>query len=302
MRVFKRRMSPVTLTVAGGGRSWFGMASAAAGTMGPLHVEPKAVGFAGGTFGITGVKAGRHEGLELKAMLVDVIGLFRVSKVVHLSGFTAEVLPLWLLSAPRALLATGASSGDASGGVRGSGQEFYGIEEYGPSSERRDILWRRVARLPDERLLTRVREASLPGLVSVGLTEGEMGDRDAWMDLASEAVSQLGVDLIGMGVGIEVTLASGTGVTRLTAYDMDDLADLTVAIWDPSRASPAKSDVRQKADVSVTGRRKSELPGSQADAPSVVVTRRTQTEEEAIRILFTGSEDLSPIVVQVVAN
>jgi hypothetical protein len=270
-----------------------------------LLVEPKSVGHAGGTFAVTGKSAGRHETLELAVTLSDMLGIFKLKKVIKVEGFVAEVLPLSLRYPPPALATSGASIGEASGGRRGTGQEMFAIEEYGPDSERRDIIWKRVARQPEGELLSRVREASLPDSVEVSLLEGEFGDREVWMDLASEAVSQIGVDLLSLGVGIVVPYQRGSYTGHFSAFTRDELEELSMAIWQPGinlrpdPSSPSSSGILIVSEHAIT----SDLSKIIMDKPTVMIGKsRGRFERHEGPLAFSGREDLSPVVLQVVSR
>lgn len=250
--------------------------------------------------------AGRHETLELDVTLSDTLGLFRLNRSIKVEGYVAEVLPLALRGTPSVMVISGAAMGEASGGRRGSGQELYAIEKYGPETERRDIIWKRVARHPEGDLLSRVREANLPDSIDVCLLRGGDSDREIWMDLASEAVAQLGVDLIGLGMGIRVPTQRGGHAVRLSAYTRDELTELTVAIWQPDLSLEPSLETIANSGILIaeeSALQQPEVLRLSLEKPSIIVSEEKghgKGQEGVIR--FSGSEDLSSAILQVIGQ
>jgi len=237
VRLRKGQNAPVELTVGRGSSGWLTLSSALAPSAPGLSFDG---GDQRGKFMVGAKYAGRYEGLSLRAKFVDVLALFEKTEDVRPERFVIEVLPLSLLEPPLRPNLLTIAYGEAPAGARGGGQEFYSLEAYTGAQESRDIMWRRVARSPDQTISTRVREANIPGLVTVALVESSPIDRSVWMDAATEAMGRIGVTLTDLGIALEVVVPPSDNAP-LQATNSDELADLLMEMWKEVRAGVAPS-------------------------------------------------------------
>jgi hypothetical protein len=242
VRLLKGESVPVELAVASGASSWLSLSSALA---------PSASGFSfenvrdqRGKFTVGAKYAGRYTRLSLSARFVDVLELFERTETVRPQTFIIEVLPHSLTEPPSKPNLVTVTSGEVPAGLRGGGQEFYGLEPYTGVQESRDILWRRVARSPDQSISARLREANIPGTVAVSLVEAKPADRPVWMDAATEAMGRIGVTLIELGIAFEV-IVPGSNRPTIRATNANELADLLMEMWkyDDTDQLPALSEI-----------------------------------------------------------
>jgi len=193
-----------------------------------------------------GKYAGRTDGVRVELSLTDPLRLFTGRQQLAFTDFVLDTLPLSLLAptVPRRLAVFG--FGDRATGYPGPGQELYGLDEY-RSGDTKDIIWRRVAKSPDETLVARVREANVRDVVRVGVVRfAERGeDRAAWTDLLCEALGYIGKEAFEMGASFTVLYASPPkaaklegatarderrlGLTRARATDIGELAELVMS-------------------------------------------------------------------------
>ena len=230
------------------GTRWFTLESATAPESSgfALGHDPKG---APGTFAVVADYAGRYERLELSVGFADPLGLFRREERVKPQNFTVEVLPLSILASPSRSMLFALTSGETPIGSRGSGQEFYGIEQYGGAIDSKDILWRRVAKTSDEAIVSRVREANVPHSLRVCLIEGADGDKTVWMDTVTEGLGRIGMTLIRLGMALEVTVQTRDGVVSQVATTIDGLVELVVGVWKERGVPEAVGDAAMDADV-----------------------------------------------------
>jgi hypothetical protein len=305
VRIFKHRRTTLNIKVGPGRGQWFGLSSARVKSGRVLDVEPVEVVYNGGSFRLSSPFAGRHEGLQLEVVTMDVLGLFQKESQVSL-GFLAEVLPLSLLAPSPRLVVTGVTSGEITGGSRGSGQEFYGIEDYNTLTEVRDIIWKRAARSPDERLFARIRESEIPGTLRVALVEGTPEDRIAWMDLSSEAFGQIGVALLQIGMRLETSRQSSAGAVENQVEDTDELADAAVRLWDDSRAKPEQSVDLMEQDLLIIEPNAlvdQKVRSAASAIPTILIERRRREPAGADdTFVFSGEEDLGEFLSRVVSR
>jgi hypothetical protein len=240
VRLMKGESASVELVVTSGASGWLALSSALAPTTSGVSFET--IDDKRGKFMVAGDHAGRYSRLGLTAKFVDALDLFERTGTIRPEHFVVEVLPRSLLEPPSRPNLLTVAFGEVPAGLRGGGQEFYGVEAYSGSQESRDILWRRVAGSPDQTISARVREANVPGLVTVALIEVRPADRSVWMDAATEAIGKIGVTLLELGIVLEVVVpASKEPPPRAATHD--ELADLLMDIWkeDVTRESPTIS-------------------------------------------------------------
>jgi len=221
-----------------------------------------------------GKYAGRSDGVRVGLSLTDPLKLFTGRQQLAFTDFVLDTLPLSLLApaVPRRLAVFG--FGERASGFPGPGQELYGLDEY-HSGDTKDIIWKRVAKSPDETLVARVREANVRDVVRVGVVRfAERGeDRAAWTDLLCEALGYIGKEAFEMGASFFVLYESPPkeakqdgskaqderppGLTRARATDVGELAELVMSC-SVAQGSKEVEAVVDGSDFVITGLRELE--------------------------------------------
>lgn len=198
---------------------------------------------------------GRSKGLSAKFEFEDPLGLFLKTVPLRWEEFTIDCCPRSLLfpvAIPRPI---SIYLGEREGKTSGLGMEFYSIDEYNPSTERRSIYWKKVATLPDEKLLVKTRATNIKGTISLSLILTDHARKDSleWLDSACEGIALIGKTIIGMGCKVELLFNQG----GLTSRAASDLAELSEAVLEMSLTSVSTLDgaslLLSKADICVTG-------------------------------------------------
>ncbi len=252
LRLVKRERGAVSLSVRSRAMTWCTLVSASPPKATGLSLEAGKDGDPG-SFTVVASRAGRYRGVELSAAFTDALGVFERVVTVKPEGFVVEVLPLSLFSVPASTAMFAVTWGEVPGGMRGSGQEFFGVEEYKGSTESKDILWKRLSKETGERIPARVREVNIPRSVRVAIVESGVGDRALWMDAASETLGKIGRSLLNLGVGIDVSMATLDGDVSLSATSLEELAELLMEIWKQSSVPQAFSESASSSDLLLTG-------------------------------------------------
>ena len=259
--------------------------------------------------------AGRHKGIEVTAKVSDPLDLFTKEVKIEYSDFLIDSLPSSLLLSQPRIKPSSLGLGEASARFSGAGVELYSLEEYKPYGETKNILWKRAGRMPDEKLLVRVRESNNPRVVRIGLIFNAMRakpeERIRLMDRVCESIGFLGNNLLAVGCLIEITLASKEalgGITTMNASNIEELAEVLMAMWDVEAGNLSDSELVQLvlgSDVVVTGfremqdrnvafllSRKLSLLIKEATPPPPYASEKT--------IVYSGNEDLRRLVVRLV--
>jgi hypothetical protein len=264
-----------------------------------------------------GKYAGRTAGVRVGISLTDPLKLVRRhDEVVH-TDFILDTLPLSLLFkvAPRRLTVFG--FGEQPTGYPGPGQELYGLDEYHSTMDTKDIIWKRVAKSPDEALIARVREASVRDVVTVGVVHfAERGEeRAAWVDKLCEALGQVGKEVFVLGASVTLHYKSPgaadkgeggkseeevLGITHARAKDVHELAEAVMAC----SVAPASRDIEgvvSGSDFIVTGLK--ELEDEQmamviAEKPLLLISEEASPSSAFTEgsVIWTGKENLFPLV------
>ena len=252
--------------------------------------------------------AGVYSGFFLKVGIGDPLGLYDRFEGRRLE-LAAEFLPSSLLAKQEGLAVTAAMLGDRPAGSRGFGQEFYTAELYDPSHESKGILWRRQARTEGDTLMVRVGEANIPETLTVCLLEHqkrEPRELPGWMDLASEAISLIGVSVIASGSSVRVIHQVGQELTVSEARDLTGLADLLAWLWREDAGKERSRLGPMDASIIVTGKSELESPdilGLLLKKPSVVLSYTGgRVAHGANVVFFTGKENISLLVNRVLSR
>ncbi len=252
--------------------------------------------------------AGVFTGFSLRVGIGDPLGLFNRYEG-RMLDLAAEFLPSSLLTKQEGITISAAMLGDRPAGSRGFGQEFYTAELYDASHDSKGILWKRQAMMEGDNLMVRVGEANIPETLTVCLLERERRtprELPGWMDLASEALSLIGISALASGSSVRVIHQVGDVTTVSDAKDLRGLADLLAWLW---RDDPSKEKSRQgpsEAGIIVTGKQEiedAEILGLLLKKPSVVLSYTSgRVARGADVIFFTGKENISLLVNQVLSR
>lgn len=308
VKTFKGEEYETVIGIKSGGSGWIGSVpnSFTIDTGQFTKIEPLEDGKVRVRF--LGKYAGRTDGIRVTLSLVDPLRLFTGTDEVVNTEFVLDTLPLSLLApaVPRRIAVFG--FGEKATGFPGPGQELYGLDEY-QYGDTKDIIWKRVAKSPEERLVSRVREANVSDVVTVGVVRfAERSEgRAAWVDLLCEALGYIGKEAFEMGASLVVLYQTPQGeeggsqsVTRARATDLDELAEVVMSC-SVARGSREVDAVVENSDFVITG-----LKELEDETMAAVVSRRPMLllyEEASPRTTFpdrsaiySGRENLLPLV------
>lgn len=255
----------------------------------------------GHTLTVSSRFSGVFTGWTLKIGRLDPLGLFARFEEVRLD-LSAEFLPKSLLARREGVVVRATILGDRPAGGRGFGQEFYSAELYDASHDSKGILWKRQAKMGGDNLMVRVGEVNIPESLTVCLLENQKRiprELPAWMDLASEAISLIGVTCLEYGTNLKVIHQVGNETAFSEAKDLKGLADLIAWLW---REHPITQKAKgfPEAGVIVTGEPEMENPGIFGlllRKPSVVLTYTSGKVSHSPRVVFfTGRENVGALV------
>ena len=245
--------------------------------------------------------SGVFTGWSLNVGMPDPLGLFTRYEERRLD-LSAEFLPNSLLAKREEVVVRAAMLGDRPAGSRGYGQEFYSAELYDSAHDSKGILWKRQAMLGGDNLMVRVGEAKIPETLTVCFLESRPRpprELPTWMDLASEAISLIGLTCLDSGSNLRVIHQLGTQTASAEARDLKGLADLLAWLW---REHPSAQDPRgfPDAGIVVTGEaemRNEAIFGLLLRKSAVVLTFSAGKVSRSPRVaFFTGKETLSGLV------
>ena len=258
--------------------------------------------------------AGLFEGIELRLELWDTLGLFSKEFLTADSKFTLESLPLSLLSSISATRPLPLSIGDRSARAHGSSLELYSLDEYQPFSETKNLLWKKIARMPDERLIVRVREAMIPRIVRIGLVESAARQPEMklrFMDLICEGTGALCNNLLAVGSSIEILSATqdaSGGIQPILISNIEEISDAlmkTLGRTVDLEVNSGQSEVIMRSDIVVSGLLELEdeyLATAISKKPSLLIQEEdvlpVQVGEQSI--IYSGVEDVRKLVSKVI--
>lgn len=205
--------------------------------------------------------AGRFEGLRLGLELSDVLGLFVERNLPLEVDLTFDSLPASLLAQPKRPRLSPLALGERSSGAPGSGQEFYGIDEYQPFMEAKNILWKRVGRRADDKLVVKIRESNIPREIRIAILGVDERDRLAYVDKVCEALGEVASSLLEAG-SMVTFIGFGDGGPVIAGASKPE--ELPRALMEASvlRGLPADASILQGADILV-------LDSASLDSPSL---------------------------------
>lgn len=261
--------------------------------------------------------AGRHKGVKITLELRDPMDLFKKEVELEYSDFTIDALPdSLLLGIPKMKLGS-LGFGEAPSRLPGGNVELESIDEYRPFGETKNILWKKVARMPDEKIIVRVREANTPKSIKIGLVRNakrdKLQDRVRMMDRVCESIGLLGNSLFSVGCSVEILQLFGeapAGILSLSASTIDELSDILMKIWDidqPPLATAEIAEIVQQSDIIVTGFREVQNKNVAALVSkklSVLIKEGTPPPAYASEktTVYSGDEDLRSLVIKAVSR
>jgi hypothetical protein len=303
IRTFKHEDRPALLGFRSGESDWVHMDSITLQAPFGLTGVVKQLGPSSAELTVNPDYSGRFEDFSVKIRTTDVLGLFLREQEVRLN-LVVESLPRALLAGVSRVAVFPLIVGELPAGRGGGGQELYSVEEYQPSLDTRDILWKRVARATDSAIPVRIREANIKKPVSIGvaITWDSDDERAKRMDLVFEAIAQIGAQFILAHTTLEISLLLGGDIFKATASTLPELADATVGVW-RKVGSGTLQTVILNSDLIIAGA--NEFGGDEAHLlngtkTSLLVSEMpiTSTVRRATSV-FTGKEDLSLLAAQV---
>jgi hypothetical protein len=252
--------------------------------------------------------AGRFEGLQVTFEFIDPLGLFRKSLFVSRGDFVIDCYPSSLLKDVRQTTPITLALGERSGRTHGSGQEFYSIDEYNSSIERKNIYWKKIASLPDERLLVKVREANIPNSLTIGLikTVDREGKELEWMDLACEAAGVIGTNIFSLGCDVNLVFLFKNAVAKFEASDALEYRESLMRMSQAQTSSGENTaEILEQCDICLAGFKELEdelLAEEVARKPSVLIKDEDAYPKSLgnLSVIYTGSEDVGELVNRVI--
>jgi uncharacterized protein (DUF58 family) len=251
-------------------------------------------------------RAGRFEGLSLKMIDGDILGLFARETVLPLEGFVLESLPSSLRAPARPVLVSPISLGDIPAGRRGGGQELHAVEQYYPDLDAKDVIWRRVARSPTEELISRTRESSIRRSVTIGvaLVWKSEESRAILLDMAAEAVAQIGKTLLELGTAVRIVMVSQGRISSFDSSTLGELAEAILAISDADNSGFNAQESISTSDIIIAEVKNYVEEGGMSKTRSGPVLLVSETPGIPVSrdrlFVFTGREDLTPLVETVI--
>jgi hypothetical protein len=254
--------------------------------------------------------AGRFSGLIVNFELSDPLGLFARTVTTSKQDFIIDSYPLSVLQEVRASRPIMLSIGDRSAKTRGTGQEFYAVDEYKSAVEKRDILWKKVAAMPDERLLVKIRESNIPRVIRVTFvqTVERWPDTLRFMDLGCEGVALLGKHAFADGCDVELAFVSEGKIVSTLVTEPSELSDAIMEMsFTKSDRSDAVFDVLRDCDICVTGLREvqdRDFAIAISKKPALLIkddnTFPPSIDERAV--VFDGAQDVGVLVSRVIGR
>ncbi|MGI0079552.1 MAG: hypothetical protein ACRECH_08005 [Nitrososphaerales archaeon] len=258
--------------------------------------------------------AGLFSGVQIRLELLDTLGLFSKELKTADAKFTLESMPLSILARVPAMRALPLSIGDRSARSRGSSLELYSLDEYRPFSETKNLLWKKIARMPDEKLIVRVRDAMIPKIVRIGLVESVEripSMKLRFMDLFCEGMGALCNNLFAIGSSVEIlssTQDAMGGVEPFLILNIEQLMDVLIKTLSQN-ADPKDTrrltEVIARSDIVVSGLLELEdeyLATAISKKPSLLIqdegVHPAVVGEQAI--VYSGIEDVRKLVSKVV--
>ncbi|MDG6905725.1 MAG: hypothetical protein JRN20_08080 [Nitrososphaerota archaeon] len=171
--------------------------------------------------------AGRFYGLSAQFVLVDALQLFTKKIEFAANDFYVDCYPSSILKDIKTARPLSVSLGELQGLTHGAGSEFYAVDEYAGITEKKDIFWKRVASMPDERLLVKMRVANIQKSISIALVNASERSQEyfEWIDAVCEGVGSLGKAALQIGRDVELKFHDGGKIIVVHVSDLRELLE-----------------------------------------------------------------------------
>jgi len=256
--------------------------------------------------------AGRFKGLTVNFELRDPLQLFHKTMQISRPDFIIDSLPKSLLADMRVARPMTLTLGERTGRTRGSGQEFYALDEYSNQVEKHDIMWKAVARMTDEnKFVVKVRESNIPKTLKIGIVKyakRRFEEELRWTDIACEGAGLLGYVVLLIGCDVELIYGGGDHAAVSHAADISELSSSIMEMSVSGETSSEETySIISESDICITGMKELEeqlFANAVSRMPSLLVSE----PEADVRVIgdrsvvFTGTEDVNPLVNAVVGK
>jgi hypothetical protein len=260
--------------------------------------------------------SGRFTGLAFEFEARDILNLFSKKIETIYSDFVYESLPLSIAIPIPHAKPLPLAYGEKSGNAPGSSMELYSIEEYQPYGDTKNVMWKKVSRMPDEKLMVRIRDSNTPAVIRIAfvLSKYRTGEEKLHLiDLACEAAGMMGNSLLAAGCEVELMHGSYEPAKPIAVHRVSQMNQLGAAIMHladaPVISHPLEIqfEVMKNADLVLCGVRELEDKGL---AHAITMYPTIAIKEEAARsvlfgrrtIIYSGKEDLRGFISRVSEN
>ena len=253
--------------------------------------------------------AGRSSGLPVKFEIGDPLGFFAKEVSVQLPGFVIDCIPSSILREVKPIQAVYTSVGEREGHTQGLGLEFYSIDDYKGASEAKNIFWKKVAALPDERLLVKLHAKSLHDKVTISLFQTAFREGLAeWMDYVCEGVALMGKTILQMGSDVELLFGQKGKVTSTLSSDLREFLEgiMEMSTSEISTMENAAMLI-DKSDICVTGFRELQnlsVASAVAKKPALLIPDPWTSPSKIgdVAIVYDYNQDCQELVSKVVGK
>ncbi len=260
-------------------------------------------------FSFKGRYAARSQGLRIRYGMSDALGLFQITDDLVAGDIILDVLPRSLLALVVSKTVPSFGLGERPAGYPGPGQELYGLDYYHPSTDAKNIIWKRVAKSPGEALVERVRESNLKDSVRIGviqLVERTGEERQRWIDLLCEALASVGKEALEMRVRLTLLYPSGASLVIKPVSNVDELAEALMT-YSTEQPSSEIADVIRRSDLVVAGVRELEsagIAGALSTKPLLLISETGSPSSAPGRrsLVYSGRENFLPLLRRVLAS
>ncbi|MGA2874905.1 MAG: hypothetical protein ABSE82_05105 [Nitrososphaerales archaeon] len=248
--------------------------------------------------------SGRFFGLSALFELNDPLQLFKKTIEFNAADFYVDCYPDSILREIATTRPLSVSLGELQGSSHGAGSEFYAVDEYRGMTDSKNIFWNKVASMPDERLLVKMRVANIQKTISLALLNSSERGQDtfAWIDSVCEGVGSIGKATLQIGCNVEIRFDSMSQVTTRFATDLHELSE---AIMEMSTSHLSNLDNASSllagADICITGFKELQnelLASVVARKPALLIedTGVTPNQISELSIIYSPYKNLSALV------
>lgn len=254
--------------------------------------------------------AGRFYGISATFELNDPLRLFSKSIDFSEREFVVDCYPSSILNETQQMRPVSISLGERETTGQGIGVEFYSADEYSSAVETKNIFWKRVASLPDERLLVKKRASNIQKTITISLlsTNERRENHLQWIDSACEGVATIGRTILSIGCNVKLIFDRDGHVVSKDAASLTELSD---AIMEMSTAGISNLDnasfLLSKADICVIGFEESRnnlLAAVVARKPTLLIEDTCEIPPHIgeLAVVYHPHRDLGGLVRRVAGN